>query len=328
MKSLIRVKLLIAVLTGNLLSCYLPSLNAQAFQRTVRVEGRQTAVVSTSMVRLSDIAEVSSALITDDETVIALKKIEITKSPTPGEETTLPAAKILERLREEKVNLDEITYVLPRIITIKRASRALTAEELQAAIVEFFADSGRDVVVKSVDYQGDKQVLPGTTEIELKPFNTIKPQEIGFTVYAKSGEEVTQRFNTKALIDEWLEIPVAKRSLGRGSQIGPDDFTMARLNLGSLPSDVAREYDEVVGLSASSEIAPGEIFRKNKLTIPPVIEQGSKVTLLYKKGALEARATGTALENGGNGEEIKVRNENSRRIVSGKVLEAGLVGVN
>ena len=48
---------------------------------------------------------------------------------------------------------------------------------------------------------------------------------------------------------------------------------------------------------------------------------------LGRFGRLEATATGVALENGGFNQEIRVRNEGSKKVVVAKVLEAGLVSV-
>ena len=38
-------------------------------------------------------------------------------------------------------------------------------------------------------------------------------------------------------------------------------------------------------------------------------------------------AVGTALENGGLGQDIRVRNDSSKKIVMGRVIEPGLVMV-
>jgi flagella basal body P-ring formation protein FlgA len=49
--------------------------------------------------------------------------------------------------------------------------------------------------------------------------------------------------------------------------------------------------------------------------------------MVYKNGLFEVSATGVALEAGGRGHEIRVRNEASKKIIAATVLEPGLVGV-
>ena len=70
------------------------------------------------------------------------------------------------------------------------------------------------------------------------------------------------------------------------------------------------------------------MFQKRKLDIPPVIDMGALVTLVYRSGGIEATASGVAIESGALGDEIRVRNDSSRKIILGKVLEPGIVGVS
>ena len=126
---------------------------------------------------------------------------------------------------------------------------------------------------------------------------------------------------------ERAEVPVARRPLPKGEVVGPDDVMMARMNISKLPKDVAAEGGGVVGYKVGKDVAPGEVFRLDKLAIPPLVESGTRVTLVYRSGLLEATATGTALDSGLAGQVVKVRNENSKKVVSGTVLETGLVEV-
>ena len=58
-----------------------------------------------------------------------------------------------------------------------------------------------------------------------------------------------------------------------------------------------------------------------------MVEMGAMVTLVYRSGGIEATASGVAIESGAQGDEIRVRNDSSRKIILGKVLEPGMVGV-
>jgi flagella basal body P-ring formation protein FlgA len=109
--------------------------------------------------------------------------------------------------------------------------------------------------------------------------------------------------------------------------VGAGDLMMARLNLGSIPSDTAHEATSIIGLETSSNITYGEVFRKKKLAIPPLIESGSKVTMVYESKLFKATASGVALESGAAGQMIRIRNDGSKRVVSGEVVEPGLVRI-
>lgn len=298
-----------------------------AGDRHIKIEGRKSIVVNTTTTKLGDIAEVSSARIADDEAVIALKKLEIEHSPAPGKESTISASRVLEKMKGSGVNLDSIIYTFPRVITVSRATRAVTAAEIQALIEEYFKKNGKDATVRNINYNNDMFVPPGTSELEAVAFNTARAGQYGFNIRTKAGAAEQVRFDVSAVVDEWADLPVAKRSLSRGSRVQGDDIMMARMNISSLPADLAHQVSDVIGHETSAEISYGEVFRKNKLAIPAVITAGSKVTMVYKAGFLQATATGIALDNGIMGQEIRIRNENSKKIISGKVIEPGMVGV-
>ncbi len=296
--------------------------------RSIRIIGRKSATVTTRRILLADIAQVSSPELSDDEAVIALQKIVIADSPLPGAKITLSASQILERLREQGVNLNSVGYTLHRVVTVARAGRVLRSAEVRAAIEEFFASGKRDAVLKGIAYNEDIQLAPGLTKLAVRPYDSTRAGEMGFEVVAEVEGEQPVSFKVPAQIDEWRELPVAARPLQRGAVIGEGDIKMARLNISAIPHDAAADKAGLIGMEAEQAIGYGEVFRRNKLLLPPVISSGSRVTLVYKTALITATASGVALESGQEGEEIKVRNTASKKIVSGMILEPGLVGVN
>jgi len=295
--------------------------------RTIQVIGRTEATVTGATVRLGDIAVISSSDPRDDDAIIGLENIVVDASPTPGRENTLSAQRVLDRMKAGGVDLDTVAYTLPRTIVARRAARTVTEGELLPAIEAALKQSGRDIVVKRLVVPGDVHVAPTDTVAGVTPFTSRTQGRLGFTVgmRAESGESAS--FNVEAIIDEWMQLPVAKRSLSRGTIVTADDVMLARLNVSGLPGDTAREERGVVGLATSSDISFGEVFRRNKLAIPNAIEANSRVTLVYRSAGFEATASGLALEGGIVGTEVKVRNESSKKIITGTILEPGLVGV-
>jgi flagella basal body P-ring formation protein FlgA len=295
--------------------------------RTIKIIGRKTVTLTTANIRLGDLAEISSSQGADDNAVIGLQKIFIEKSPLPGNDATISAATILEKLGSQGVDLTKVSYSFPRIIGVKRAARAVTRDEVKAAIEAALSLSGIDAALKDVRYNEDHFITPGNTKIDAIPLNSTTAGSRPFTMKISVDGETQQAFQVDANVDEWGMMPVAKRSVNRGNLIHSDDVVMARVNLASLPRDVIRQDRDIVGLEASRDISFGEYFRRDKLSIPPVVTAGSKVTMLYKNGFFEASATGIALESGIRGQEIHVRNDVSKKVISATALEPGLVGV-
>ena len=297
------------------------------FKPTIHILGRKSITVTKPTVNLGDLAQINSRTVRDDEAVIALQKIEIVTSPAPGKDATISASSVLDRLRESGVDLTQVGYVLPRVMKIERASRTLRKDEIFEAIERYLKKSDREIALRNVNYNNDVQVSPGMAKIEAIPFTSSENGRMRFQmrVGTKGAEEI--RFNVQANVDEWIEVPVASRPLGRGEVVRDDDVIRARMNARKLPRDAAHREDGVVGFEMSQSVGYGEVFRRAMLKIPPVVKNGSRVTLQYSSGLLEATATGVALEEGIVNQMIKVRNLRSKKVVSGKVIEPGLVRI-
>lgn len=294
---------------------------------TIRLRGRKENIVTRSVITVGDIVDVTSSSYRDDDAVIGLKKIRIVSSPNPGEEVTISADRILGRLRDEGVDLKAIGYTLPRVTVVTRASHAISYDEIRAAIEEYLHQSESDVILKAIDYNEPVLVTPGTLSLEVQPYTLRDTNRMGFWITAKGKDDEKKRFPIRATVEEWRQVPVASRPIREGSIIGLNDFHMARMNLKEVPRDTTFSKEQIIGLEASQSIGFGEVFRKTKLNIPPVVASGSTVTIRYRKGAITATASGVALEDGVLNQEIRIRNSASKKVVQGRVIEPGLVGV-
>lgn len=296
-------------------------------KRKINVLGRKSSVVSTKEATLADIARIDSKLVRDDDAVIALSNIVVAKSPTPGESITLSASQVLERMREEGVQIEEIGYAFPRVMTIERASRPISLLEVETLIRETLPTDG-DSELLEVRYDETVRVAPGglTMSAEILPSN--RPGTYLAKILAEVEGAPAVRFNVALTMKEWVEVPVAKRPLARGAIISSSDIVMARAELSELPVDAARETEQIVGQETKQPIGYGEVFRKNKIAIPPMVERGARVTLMYRTATLEATASGVTLEEGIEGQQIRVRNDSSKKTVVGEVVSPGLIKVS
>ena len=293
----------------------------------IKLLGRPETTVTSSQILLGDIAQITGEPGTDDA-VIALKKIVIDNSPKPGAELSIDAAKLLEKLRAESVDLQKLGYSLPRALKITRASRALSAEEVRAPLEAYLKATGSDVVIKQIDFPESANVYPGTIRLEVKSTTQAIRGKIEAQLTVQEEGQEALPLSVTARLDQFLEMPVAAHSITKGNIVESDDVMMARVNLSQLPSSASPTSHPVVGMATSRSVSPGELLHDGNLKIPPLVVANSPVTIIYKSGALEATATGTALDSGIKDSEIRVRNEQSKKIFKAKVLESGLVGVN
>jgi flagella basal body P-ring formation protein FlgA len=317
------------VLYAALLSSFLVSkahgLDTKTFK--VTATGRAEVTVTTPSLRLGDVADVMATDLQHDDEVIGLKKIYLGASPAPGTELKLSAQSVVDKMKAAGVDVTRVGYSFPPTIVVRRAGRPLGVEEVRAALRTSLDNSGRSIELREIRYDGNMWIPPGNTELKAEPAARSAQGLLPFLIKVLvDGREISSR-TIEARVDEWLEMPVARRTLQRGELVGAEDISFARLSSLLLPRDAVSEQGEIVGQRAARTIETGEPFRRERLSTPPVIEAGSKVSMVYKNGLFEVSATGVALEAGGRGHEIRVRNEASKKIIAATVLEPGLVGV-
>ena len=294
---------------------------------TIRIQGRDTVTVTKKMISLADVAEITSPRVQDDETILALNRIEVAAAPAPGETVSLSAHDIIGKMQDAGVRLSDIGYAFPRVLTIKRAARTLQASEVQHAIEEYVRRTDGEATVRQVSFDGNTTVAPDARIVEVVPAAYTEGANQRFTLKTGATEQNEQRIPVSATIDRWTEVAVVRRPIPRGAVVDSGDVVMARLNVQALPMDAVNDISKIVGLETKRDLAIGEVLQRNKLDVPAIVKAGEKVTLRYRSDVIEATATGVSLDAAGLQQPIRVKNDASNKIVSGFVTAPGMVEV-
>lgn len=297
-------------------------------EHKIKVQGFERSTVTRAEYTLGDIASVDASEVADDSQVIALRKIVLGRSPAAGQSVEISGTELVGSLGRAGVDLNKVGYSFPRVIQLSRAGREITMPELRAAIDTLLTRAGKNVVVTGI--QSTSKVMVPNTEFELQGnrFWSSGVGKLSFDLTVRGSEIEPTSFNVVADYEEWREVPVAARPLERGAIISEKDIERARMNIANLPKEAAYVEQELIGQEVKGEVGIGEIFRKDRLVLPPMIAAGSAVKVVYKTRLMEASASGIALEAGGAGEEIRVRNDSSKRILKGVVSEPGVVTIS
>ena len=85
--------------------------------------------------------------------------------------------------------------------------------------------------------------------------------------------------------------------------------------------------DALAGQVARRTLLPGQAIRIADLKAPDLVRAGTAVTMIYAEDGLVITGSGTALRSAGEGETIRVRNDESGIVVSGTVAGDGSVRI-
>ena len=134
-----------------------------------------------------------------------------------------------------------------------------------------------------------------------------------------SGE--TTGIATSGRVDANVEVVVPTRPIARGEIIADADVAAAWLPAASLPDDGLRRAEDLVGQQAVRPLAAGRAARAGEVAVPWRVRRGEDASMAFNRGGLQIVTAAEVLENGRQGQSIRVRNT-----ASGEVRQAIVVG--
>lgn len=134
-------------------------------------------------------------------------------------------------------------------------------------------------------------------------------------------------FFLTAQVKQWGTIVTANRDLDKGMTLSAADLTSAEYELARLGHGFYRDQNSVVGMAVKRRIAKGSPIRTASLTPPRMVTKGDQVTIIASNGAVSVRIAGVAMSHGKHGEQIRVKNSHSERVIKARVSGKGTVTV-
>ncbi len=130
-----------------------------------------------------------------------------------------------------------------------------------------------------------------------------------------------------ARVDIFAQVAVASKSLARGHLVSEADISFQRSNTSQLGFGHISEKHRLVGMVLERPMRAGEVFRLSGIEQPQVVQRGDSVMVEAQAGSLNVVAPGKALGSGKVGEQIRVENSQSQRIIDARIVAPGRVEV-
>ncbi|TPI70192.1 flagellar basal body P-ring formation protein FlgA [Mesorhizobium sp. B3-1-3] len=121
---------------------------------------------------------------------------------------------------------------------------------------------------------------------------------------------------------------IPNRVIYPGETIEPASLKQVTLIPGKhKPDGMATRSEELQGKVAKRTLLPGRYIPISAIRDAWLVEQGASVQVYFTAGALTISAAGVTLQPGAAGDQIKIRNIDSGKIISGTVMADGTVKV-
>jgi flagella basal body P-ring formation protein FlgA len=124
-----------------------------------------------------------------------------------------------------------------------------------------------------------------------------------------------------------LEHAHARHGLTRGRDIGGDDVTVVRHDIGAAALRRWPTPAEVEGARALRDLPADACIGPGSVVAQPAVRTGQTVVAISRVAGVEATATLVAAASGHEGAVIRVVNPDSRRALRARVVSAGIVEI-
>lgn len=204
--------------------------------------------------------------------------------------------------------------------------------ELKAFATQYFSNQYREQAEK-----GDVRVTVNSLDARLRLKRCDKPHNLIVNAPAHRSNKITVKTSCKGVnrwtiyvpvtADVYDNVIVAAHSLDRGAVLTEEDLSLQRININTFGQDYLLESSRLVGMELKRSLGAGETVKLSYVKPTDVITRGDSVVLESSSNVVTIRAIGTALEYGHVGERIRVRNDQSEKVIDAVVIGPGKVSV-
>ncbi|HEX9569005.1 MAG TPA: flagellar basal body P-ring formation chaperone FlgA [Rhodospirillales bacterium] len=315
-------KLLIALIVTVLL---MPASVAAAGKSAVKappgepVMLRESITVNSKVVRLGDLFV----------GVGDKADISVAYAPEPGKRAIFDANWLYRAAHAYKLNWRPLS--LQDQVVVERESLMVTREEIEdhirAALIERGADPAMQVELTN---RMMRIYLPGTAT------STIGVEDVAYesrsgrfaaVIAAPAGEPAATRVRVSGRVHKITQVPVPARRLAINDVITERDVKFVAIRDDRVPRDAVTNADELIGMAAKRGLRPGVPVQSTAVQQPILVPKGSLVTIVLQIPKMTLTAQGKALDNGSDGDTIRITNSQSKKVIEAEVTGPGKVVV-
>lgn len=205
-----------------------------------------------------------------------------------------------------------------------QADNQALIQKVQQFLYEQTQALGEDVMI---ELRPPSPHLP--TCIDPEPFlpNANQAPLGRVNVGVRCGETQRQVRYLQAQVDVIGGYAVATRDIPRGTTITASMIGLQQGNLSDLSSRAITDPHAIIGKVARRPIRSGSTLQPHDIQAPLLIERGQRVSVIAQGDAFRVSREGVAMDNGAEGERVRVR-FGSREILEARVVADGLLMID
>lgn len=256
-------------------------------------------------------------------------EVAVANAPAPGRRIVLDYRWLGEVARYHGVSWQP-TSRFDRAV-VERAGRAIGIDEILDALRPAFPAGalGRNGEIELAQRNLEITVAldaPPTVEIRNLVF-TPSSGRFSATVIAGGDHPSAQRWPVSGRVHQTVSLPAPRRAIAPGEVIAAHDLQWITVRDDGGRLDQIADMSRLVGLTPRYRLRPGEPVRQGDVRAPVVVERDSTVLITLRTANMTLTAQGRAVEDGAQGETIRVVNSQSKKTIEATVAGPGTVTV-
>ena len=294
-----------------------------------RVQVSALTLIDGERILLGKIAKIEGQ---DPVMIKRIGGVVIGRSPKPGKRRKIEASVVKRRLKQNRIDPDQLVLQIPSRIIVERSFIEITPEKVKALVSNYISqnliNNHGDARIKDIQVSENLKLPAGRITYTIKPpRNNDMAGKIPLSVNFDVNGKFYKRVWANATIEIFTNVVVTKKPLGRHKPITEDDIEIQKMDLAHLPSDFITDPEVILGQRTRRAIGSRTVLRSNLVEFPPLVKRGDVVLILVETGGLKITALGQVKKKGRLGERIPVINFDSKKVLYARVLDSNTVKV-
>ncbi len=125
----------------------------------------------------------------------------------------------------------------------------------------------------------------------------------------------------------YMKVVVAQTDLPRKANLTASMLSLTEVDVSRVRGDYFTDLAELQGVTLRNRVRAGDVISSNNLLATDAINRGEQISIVATNGTLSVRMSGEALDSGKVGDQVRVRNLQSGRVIRALVVGRGRVEV-
>ena len=305
-----------------------------AAAHSVVIELPTRVSVDAAAVRLGDVAR----LRTPDLSVLRqLMVLPIGRTPQAGEGVFLEREALARWVRlQTGLGPEHIRWEGASTVEVSMATQAVSGDEVarvaQTALQEWLQPRSQRMQVQAVIMPSDLSLPHGAVSLVVRPVGDVEPRKRMLVwVDAFLEGNFVRSVPVTFAVSAWGQAPVALRSAPIGASLTMQEIGMSEVDITTVSGASARSdvREKLLNqpLRLRRPVRAGEVLTMAHVEPVPAVVRGGWVKLQFNVGTVSVERPAQALQDGRQGQLVRVKPDNISASLMARVTGPGLVEV-